>query len=82
MQNVLPASDRETTGSASIETPIVLKGARTRNLEISSKGLKIACWAIVVCFGVIGARLVQLGTADDQPRFDGRVLNVLIVARI
>src|SRR5690606_4531327 len=81
MQNVLPASDRETTGSASIETPMVLKVARTGNLEVSGKRLKIATWAIVACFAVIGARLVMLGIADDQPRLEGRVLNATLASR-
>lgn len=81
MQNVLPASDRETTASASTETQIVLKGVRTGNLGVSGKRLSIATWAILACFAVIGVRLVVLGTADDQPRFDGRVLNATLASR-
>ena len=36
---------------------------------------------MVACFAVIGVRLVLLGIADNQPRFDGRVLNATLASR-
>ncbi|WP_169197026.1 penicillin-binding protein 2 [Devosia sp. MC1541] len=81
MQTLLPTSDREAIGFATIDTPIVVQGSRTRNLDVSGKRLKMALWAIVAGFVVIGARLLVLGSAEHQPAVDGRVLNATLASR-
>lgn len=81
MQYSLPAAGHKTTDSTTIEMPIVVQGGRTRNLDVTGKRLTIASLAMVVCFAVIGVRLFSLGTAGDQPRFDGRVINATLASR-
>ena len=81
MQTLLPATEREAIGSATVDKPIVVQGSRTRNLDVSGKRLKIALWVIVAGLVVVGVRLLVLGSAEHQPVFDGRVLNATLASR-
>jgi cell division protein FtsI (penicillin-binding protein 3) len=80
MHTFLPTIEGESTG-ATRTTPIIVQGTRTRNLEVSGKRLRIATWGAVAVFAVVVARLLVLGSLEDQPRFDGRVLNATLASR-
>ncbi len=82
MPILLQASDPATiTPSASCEMPIVVQGRRKWNLDVTGRRLAVALWLMVVCFVIIGGRLIMLGSSEAVPRIDGRVLNATLASR-